>query len=146
MRTISWILLTIGTLIVLLGSVGSAFIAYTAPESMDIIVASSSTSLEDLGLSDEVSTALRGRRGTAAAYALGFASLMLWVILGPYRKGEVWAWWAILSSTLLLAVLAMLRIPAIGLTQGAMNGLYLLIVVVIGLLLDIRRLSARQSE
>ena len=146
MRTISWILLTIGTLIVLLGSVGSAVIAYTAPESMDIIVASSSTSLEDLGLSDEVSTALRGRRGTAAAYALGFASLMLWVILGPYRKGEVWAWWAILSSTLLLAVLAMLRIPAIGLTQGAMTGLYLLIVVVIGLLLDIRRLSVRQSE
>ena len=144
MRTISWILLTIVALLVVLGGVGSATIAYFASGSNDIIAAS--TSLDDLKVSEEVSTALRGRRGTAAAYALGFASLMLWVILGPYRKGEVWAWWAILCSTLFLTIPLMLRIPTIGITQGAMTGLYFLAAVVIALLLDAQRLCARQNE
>jgi hypothetical protein len=140
MRTVSWILLTVVALMVALGGAASMMIAYFAPASNDLIVGS--TNLDDLGVSDEVATALRGRRGTAAAYALGFASFMFWVVLGPYRKGSVWAWWALFCSAAVLAVPLVLRIPALGYRQGAMVGVAFLIVVVLGLLLDVRRLSA----
>jgi len=140
MKTISWILLTVVGLLLVLGGFASMTIAYFAPASSDVILGS--TSLDDLEVSDEVATALRARRGTAAAYAMGFASFMLWLVLGPYRKGQVWSWWAILCSAIVLAVPLMLRVPALGHRQGAMVGLLVLIVVVVGLLLDVRRLSA----
>ncbi len=140
MRSISWILLTVVAGLVVLGGLGSLAVAYFAPASNDIIVAS--TSLEDLNLGGEVEPALRGRRGTAAAYALGFSCLLLWVVLVPYRRGEIWAWWAILCSTLFLTVPLILRIPALGITQGATTGLYVLVIVILALLLDVRRLAA----
>jgi len=144
MKTISWILLMIVALLVLLGAVASAAVAYFAPPSSDVIV--SSVSLADLSLSEDVKTALRGRRGTAASYALAFAILMLWIIWIPYRQGAVWAWWAILFSTLFLSLSLMLRIPAVGITQGAVTGAYLLIAVVVALLLDCRRLSGKRDQ
>src|SRR5436853_4761242 len=45
---------------------------------------------------DEAVKAVRGRRATAATWALGYALLGLVVALGPYRRGERWAWWALL--------------------------------------------------
>ena len=144
MKTLSWILLMIVFVLVILGGLGSAAIAYLAPESNDILV--DSTSMADLNLDQDVKSALRGRRGTAASYALGFATLMLWVTWVPYRRGEVWAWWAILCSTLLLTIPLILRIPAIGITQGATTGIYLLIAVVMALLLDAGRLSGKRAE
>jgi len=141
MRSVSWILLTVVAGLVVLGGLGSLAVAYFAPASNDIIVAPSS--LEDLNLSGEVETALRGRRGTAAAYALGFSCLLLWVVLVPYRRGDTWAWWAILCSTLFLTVPLIARIPVLGITQGATTGLYVLVVVVLALLLDVRRLSTK---
>jgi hypothetical protein len=41
----------------------------------------------------EVAVAMRAIRGTSAAYAAAFAALFLSIVLGPYRRGEVWAWW-----------------------------------------------------
>ena len=138
MRTLSWILLMIVSVLVALVSISSVAISYFAPESSDLIVGP--TSLKDLNLSDEVSKAFRGRRATAAAYALGFASFMLFVVLGPYRKGSVWAWWAILVSTVLLSSILVLRIPTLGISQGATTGIFLLVTIVIALLMDVRRL------
>ena len=141
MRTISWVLLLVVALLIVLGGTASATIAYFASGANDMIT--ESTSLDDINVSEEVSTALRGRRGTAAAFALGFSVLMLWVIVGPYRKGEIWSWWAIFCSTAILAAVIMLRVPSLDSSQGAMTGLLLLIVVVVALLLDVRRLTSR---
>jgi hypothetical protein len=143
MRTTSWVLLLLVGILVVLGGIGSAVIAYLASGETDMIT--ESISLNDMNVSQEASTALRGRRGTAAAYALGFAVLMLWVIVGPYRKGEIWSWWAILCSTTVLAAVIMLRIPSLNSSRGAMTGLLLLIVVVVALLLDVRRLMGSQD-
>jgi hypothetical protein len=141
MKTASWILLTLATLLIILGGLGSTFIAYFGAPSADAITPT--TTLESLQVSEETATALRGRRGTAGAFAIAFASLLLFVILGPYRKGSLWAWWAILCSTSLLAGFAALRIPALGISQGASTYGILLVVVIIGLLLDVSRLTNR---
>lgn len=141
MRTISWVLLLVVALLIVLVGTGSAAIAYLASGANDLIT--ESTSLDDMNVSEEISTALRGRRGTAAAYALGFSVLMLWVIVGPYRKGEIWAWWAILCSTVILTAVIGLRVLCLDSSRGAMTGLYLLIAVVLALFLDVRRLTGR---
>ena len=143
MKTASWILLTVVALLIVLPSMGSTFIAYFGAASNDVITGS--TTLEDLQINEEAATALRGRRGTAAAFGLGFATLLLFVILGPYRKGALWAWWAILCSTAVVAGLMLLRIPALGTSQGATTGGILLVAVLVGLLLDVRRLTSRQG-
>jgi len=70
----------------------------------------------------EVETALRSRRATAAAWAAGFAALSLLIAVGPYRRGDVWAWWALLLGTLLVAVLLLLRLPLLGTGWGGSTG------------------------
>jgi len=67
----------------------------------------------------EVAVALRARRATAAAYGAGFATLFLAIALGPYRRGEVWAWWALLAGTLVVSGLILLRVPLLGIQLGA---------------------------
>jgi hypothetical protein len=126
------------------GSLASVFIAYFGPASNDVI--SASATLESLQLDEEVATALRGRRGTAGAFSLAFATLLLFVIVGPYRKGACWAWWAILCSTAVLAGTMMLRVPVLGTWQGASTGGLLFVLVAVGLLLDVKRLSTSQGS
>src|SRR5215472_10091889 len=70
----------------------------------------------------EVATALRARRGTAAAYAAGFATLFLAIVLGPYRRSDVWAWWALAAGTVVVSVLILLRVPLLGLQLGSTAG------------------------
>jgi hypothetical protein len=67
----------------------------------------------------DVATAVRARRATAAAYAAGFATLFLIITLGPYRRGEVWAWWALAGGMLVVSVLILLRILFLGVRLGA---------------------------
>ncbi len=144
MRMLSWILLTIVTIVILLGSAGSMFVAYFAEPSNDVIVGT--TSLENLSVGDDVKNALRGRRGTAAAFALGYSCLMLFVIVGPYRKGSVWAWWAILCSSVAVGGVMLLRILSVGIMQGATNGGIILLVVIPALLLDFKRLTPATAK
>jgi len=53
-----------------------------------------------------VETAVRSRRATAAAYGAGFGMLFLLISVGPYRRGDVWAWWALLVGNTLALVSA----------------------------------------
>ena len=138
MKMASWIVLTIVGLLIALFSFGSMGVAYMGAASSDLITGT--TSLADLSLSEDVATALRGRRGTAAAYGFAFATMFLIIVLGPYRKGEVWAWWALLCPTVVLVGILALRIPTLGASQGVSTGVVLLVAVGIGLLLDVRRL------
>jgi hypothetical protein len=66
--------------------------------------------------------------------------LFLFVVLGPYRRGDVWSWWALLASSAALGLVIMLRVPVLGTRLGAGTGLVQLIVVLVALLLDVQRL------
>jgi hypothetical protein len=145
MRTASWIVLMIVAVLTLLGSIFSLWLAYSSNE--DQI---GPASLDELSAGrPEVATALRARRATAAAYAAGFATLFLAITLGPYRRGDVWAWWAILVGTLVVSVSTLLRIPLLGIQLGApaaatgagtaLSTLVQLVVVGIGLALGASR-------
>lgn len=138
MKTASWVILTVLGALVLLASVISAGLAYggndypIGPKPISEIAAAH----------EGVGVALRGIRGTSAAYAAGYAVLYLAIVLGPYRRREVWAWWAILGGVAVIAVVTCLRVPLIGLRLGAGAALIQLGVALVGLLLEVGRLRA----
>lgn len=137
LRKASWVLLVIVGLLMLLGSIGSASLAYRG----DFPVGGVSIGEVAAGR-EAVLSGLRGSRGTAAAWAAAFATLFLFVVVGPYRRGDRASWWGILVAVLVLLGIAALRIPLIGTRLGAGAPLFLAIVVVVALLLDVRRLGA----
>ena len=87
--------------------------------------------------------ALRGIRGTSAAFGAAFAVLWLSIVFGPYKRGEVWAFWALAASVMVLAGIILLRIPTLHQNLGATTGLIILGIAAVGLLLDAGRLKAR---
>src|SRR5258706_149995 len=88
----------------------------------------------------EVFTVLRARRARAAAYAAGFAAFLLVITLGPYRRGDRWAWYAILVGTLTETLLTFARIAFLGTKAGTLTALLQLVVVGLGLALGAGRL------
>ena len=131
-------MLAVVAALVLVGSTVSAGLAYSVrpypigPASIDEVAAGRAA----------VGTALRGIRGTAAAYAAAYGALLLCVVLGPYRRGEVWSWWAILVAALMLFVFAAARQPLLATTLGIAAPAIHLAVVTLALLLDGGRLKA----
>src|SRR5438876_8273676 len=114
MKTASWIILVVVGALTLLGSLVSLGRAYSSAG--DQI---GPASLAELSVGrPEVATAVRARRATAAAYAAGFATLFLAITLGPYRRGDVWAWWALSAGTLVVSVLILLRVPFLDIRLG----------------------------
>ena len=142
-KTASWVLLAlvgVATLLLSLVSAARAFGTYN-----DNFGGPGMSQLS--GGRTEVETALRSRRSTAAAYSAGFATLFLLIAVGPYRRGEVWAWWALLVGMLVPSVLILLRVPLLGTglrgsTGGgtAMGSLMQLFIVAVGLALGAGRL------
>ena len=136
MKTASWIILVVVGALMLLGSLVSLGIAYGSTQ--DQI---GPASLAELSIGKpEVATAVRARRATAAAYAAGFATLFLAITLGPYRRGDVWAWWALAAGTLVVSVLILLRVPFLGIRLGASAALVQLVVAGLGLALGAGRM------
>ncbi len=137
MRTVSWVLLALVGLATLGLSLVSAGVAYRAsvqdrigPATLDEIAAGR----------PEVATALRARRGTAAAYAAGYATLFLFIVFGPYRRRDRWSWWALLLGSLMLAAVTAVRIPLLGTRLGAGAAAIQLGITIVALLLDVGRL------
>lgn len=137
LRTASWILLSIVGILTLLGSLASVAVAYFSEQDQIGPI----TLTELAGDRDDVAVALKARRGTAAAYGTGFALLFLALVLIPYRKGEVWSWWAILAGTVVSAGIILLRVPMLGTHLGLAAANFPLILVVLALLLDLSRLK-----
>ena len=88
-----------------------------------------------------LATALRGIRGTSAAYGAAYGVLVLAIVLGPYRRGDAWAWKALLVAGLTQFVLVLLRIPILGTELGVSPAVTQTGILVVGLLLDIGRLK-----
>jgi len=142
LRIISWILLTLAGLLLLLCAIGSAQVALSLQEDQF-----GTASLSQLTGGDEsLARLIHARRLTAAAFATGFAAFFLLVTLIPYRRGEVWSWWAILIATALTSGLMLLRLPYLDVSLGASVGYTLLAVVVLALLLDVGRLRSKPSS
>jgi len=137
MKTASWIILVIVGVLTLLGGLVSLGRAYVSAQ--DEI---GPASLEELAVGrPEVATAVRARRATAAAYAAGFATLFLVITVGPYRRGDRWAWWALLAGTLVVTVASLLRVPLLGTRLGSQVALLQLVVAGLGLALGAGRLG-----
>jgi hypothetical protein len=105
----------------------------------------SSVTIDDIGAktSPEVATALRGRRVTAATWALAYGIMLWWVLLVPYKRGERWAWWAILLSIVVSQLLSLARIPMLDTQQGAAASAILMGVALVGLLLGARHVFGK---
>ncbi len=138
MRTVSWILLLIVGVLILIGSLGSTYVALT--QTPDGLIGPGRTLADVPGAPSNVITMISARRVTASSYAAAFALLFLAVVWFPYRRGEVWSWWAILVAALLLVLLVSLRVPALGTSSGVVMALIQSGVILIALLLDVKRL------
>ena len=136
MKTASWIILVVAGALTLLGGLVSLGVAYGSAR--DKIGPATLTELAQGR--PEVATAVRARRATAAAYAAGFATLFLAIVLGPYRRGDRWAWWALAAGTLVLTGSSLLRVPLLGTSLGAAAAGIQLGVVALGLALGAGRL------
>lgn len=138
MKKASWILLTVLGAAITLLSLVSAVHAYRIHD--DYRIGGSRVS-KVVGGDPAVATALRGIRGTAAAFGAAYGVLFLAIVLGPYRRGDVWAWKALLVAGLTQFVLVLLRIPMLGTQLGMAPALDQVVLLVAGLLLDVGRLK-----
>jgi hypothetical protein len=138
MKRASWILLTVVGVAITLLSLVSAVHAYRTGD--DYAIGGSRVSKVAGGDAD-VATALRGIRGTSAAYGAAYGLLFLAIVLGPYRRGDAWAWKALLVAGLAQFVLVVLRIPILGTQRGVDAAVMQVVLLVGGLLLDVGRLK-----
>ncbi len=136
LRTVSWVLLTIVGLLTLLASCVSAQLAYWGTFPIGGVEIA-----EIAGDNNDLLLGLRGARGTAAGWAAAWSTLFLVVVFGPYRRGDLTAWWGILASAIVLGVVVALRVPVLGMQAGAGAALVLLLWVILALLVDVKRLS-----
>jgi hypothetical protein len=141
MKTASWVILVVVGALTLLASLNSANLAYRG----NYPIGGTPVAQVAAGR-PEILTALRGIRGTSAAFAAGFAVLFLATVLGPYRRGDKGAWWALLLAAATIVAITLLRVPLIGIPVGQGGSgpaLVLGAVVLLGLLLDVGRLRSR---
>ena len=136
LRTVSWVILAIVGVLVAVASLGSAALAYRGNFPIGGV-----SIAEIAGGREAVLLGLRGSRGTAAAWGAAWATLFLFVVHGPYRRGDVTTWWGILASAIVLGAVAGARIT-IGAQTGTGGPLVLLVLVLVALLVDVKRLTA----
>ena len=137
LRTTSWILLTFVGSLLLIFSLGSAWLAYSGAD-----YPIGGEPVAEVAGDSATEAALRGIRGTSAAYAASFAILILSIATGPYRQGTKWSWWTLLAAYLALAALVSMRVPTIGIRGSVGTTLILTSLVVTALLLDVGRLRS----
>jgi len=140
LRTVSWVMLTVLGSFVLLVSFLSTYLAYRG----DYAIGGTAVGAVASGRQD-VLLALRGIRGTSAAFAAAYAVLFLSIVLGPYKRGETWAWWSLLGALVLPCLLVVLRVPLLGAHLGVAPALQQCGIGVAALLLDVSRLRSAQA-
>lgn len=142
MHTASWVLLTTVGALTLIASLVSASIAYRG----DYSIGEAGTRVEEVAAGrTAVLEGLRGIRGTSAAYAAAFAVLFVAIAAGPYRRGDVWAWWALFAGIAVLAGVVSLRLAFLTSRLGVGAAMIPTGIALLALLLDLRRLSARAA-
>jgi hypothetical protein len=139
MKKASWILLTVSGIAVILISLVSAGHAYNPADNYRI----GGTPLAEVAAGREaVARGLRGIRGTSAAFAAAYGVLFLSVVLGPYRRGDRSARWALFAGSATVLAIVLLRIPFLDTTLGISAAVIHFASTMVGLLLDVRRLKS----
>lgn len=139
----SWVLLLFASGATLLLSAQSLRIAYTGgPDGL-----TTEYTLAQIGEQggDQAVKAFRGRRATAATWAMGYALLAIAVIWVPYRRGEKWAWWALFVSLGLSQFLSLGRAIMLVTTAGTAPPAILLAFVLLGLLAGAPRVFVNRT-
>jgi hypothetical protein len=128
----SWVILLVVSGAIILLSAQSLGVAYT--RGADGLT--SDYTLTQIGEhgGDQAVKAFRGRRATAATWALGYGVLAVAVIWIPYRRAEKWAWWALFVSLGLSQFLSLGRAIMLATTAGTAAPSILLAFVLLGLL------------
>jgi hypothetical protein len=138
MKKASWIVLVVAGSAFILISLVSAIHAYNRADDFGIGGVRVSKVAADR---EAVLTALRGIRGTSAAFAAAYGVLYLAIVLTPYRRGDAWAWWALFAGSFTVLAITLLRIPFLNTTLGVSAGVTQFALTIVGLLLDVRRLK-----
>ncbi len=142
----SWVFLIILSVAIGLFSLGSLRIAYLGgPDSLTPTL--TIEQLQQIGGDKAVDAAkaVQGRRATAATWAFAYSIIAIFVILFPYRRGEKWAWWALLLSLGLSQILSAARVVTIGSSQGAQGAMILLAALLIALLAGAPHIFAKRE-
>jgi hypothetical protein len=139
----SWVILLVVSVGIALVSVQSLFVAY-GKQDENLTVEYSTAQIREQG-GDEAFKAFKGRRVTAATWALGYALLAIAVTLVPYRRGEQWAWWALLLAVGLSQILSIARAITIPTTSGAGTSGVLLAFTLLGLMAGAPRMFGNRA-
>lgn len=139
----SWVILLVVSVGIALVSVQSLFVAY-GKQDENLTVEYSTAQIREQG-GDEAFKAFKGRRVTAATWALGYALLAIAVTLVPYRRGEQWAWWALLVAMGLSQILSIARAITIPTTSGAGTSGVLLAFTLLGLMAGAPRMFGNRA-
>ncbi|HXG67097.1 MAG TPA: hypothetical protein VNO70_18485 [Blastocatellia bacterium] len=141
--TISWVALLLVSIALVLGSFGSLVTAYSGAQD-NLTPNFTMEQIQNAGGAEAVN-AYRGRRITAATWALAYALLSFFVVLIPYRRGERWAWIALLAAISVSQLLSIGRALALGSTFGLGTPTIILSVALLGLIAGLPHLFARKS-
>lgn len=143
----SWILLLVLSVAIGLLSLGSLRIAYFGGGQDSLTPTLTIEQLQVMGGDQAVNAAkaVQGRRATAATWALAYSVIAIFVTLFPYRRGEKWAWWALLLSLGFSQILSAARIVTIGTSQGSQAAVTLLAVLLIGVLAGVPHIFAKRE-
>lgn len=90
--------------------------------------------------------AYRGRRATASSVAIACGLMSAFLVFFAYRRGEKWAWWALLVSLGLSQFLSLGRLVALGSAQGAAAAGIVLTLLLLGLLAGVPYMFGRRIE
>lgn len=141
--TTSWVILLVVSSAVILLSIQSLWIAYSG--SQDVLTREYTLAQIGEQGGEQAAKAFRGRRVTAATWALAFALLAFAVTWIPYRRGERWAWWALLGSLGLSQLLSIARALALATTAGVAAPALLLAFLLLALLSGVPRMFTRRN-
>ena len=132
--TIGWVLLLVLGLAVAGGGLASLMVAYRGAD--DPIAEIRFEAMAKVH--PDLPNAIRGRRATAATWAISCGVLLCWMALTAFKRGEKWAWLAVGTSLGTGCLLSLLRVPILGLRAGAAAAGIILGILVVTLFVSYR--------
>ena len=139
----SWVILLVVSVLIALASAGSLIQGYSKTDE-NLTRDYSTVQMKEQG-GEEAFKAFKARRVTAATWALAYALLAIAVTLVPYRRGEQWAWWALLVAIGVSQILSMARAVTLMTTAGAGTAGVLLAFMLLGLMAGAPRMFGNKQ-